>query len=260
MSNQDPRGKGLVEHLVPKEVGFQYDKECQHCKEINNCGFASAAYDQIQRLESQVVIGSDGTQVEFREEIILSADKVSEPGPEVSFKLSPSDKLVGLEKKSPVSARLAVRNFMENFKWNPPEQGRYKINYKVVSGYGDGRLGISIVIRDDSGFIMASCALCFAAGIDIWVANALAILKSFHFANDCGLFPFVIESDTKRVVNWISNFSHLNSHYGFILQDIDNLRLLWNNPSIVWSSVGGNKVAFSLSMVALRLGEDNFWI
>ncbi|KAK1571648.1 hypothetical protein Q3G72_020695 [Acer saccharum] len=97
MSNQDPRGKGLVEHLVPKEVGFQYDKECQHCKEINNCGFASAAYDQIQRLESQVVIGSDGTQVEFREEIILSADKVSEPGPEVSFKLSPSDKLVGLE-------------------------------------------------------------------------------------------------------------------------------------------------------------------
>ena len=68
---------------------------------------------------------------------------------------------------------------MDIIKWKPPDQERYKINCKAVLDNGDGWVGVGIVIRDASGFIMASCALRFATSIDIWVANALAILKSF---------------------------------------------------------------------------------
>ncbi|KAK3218146.1 hypothetical protein Dsin_012116 [Dipteronia sinensis] len=119
----------------------------------------------------------------------------------------------------------AVKPLLDVIKWNLSDQRRYKINCKVVLDNGKSLVGVGSIIGEASGFVMASCALRFAAGNYIWAANALAILKSCHFASDCGLFPFLIESNAKRVVNRITNFIQLNSRYGDILQDIERLRL-----------------------------------
>ncbi|KAK0584512.1 hypothetical protein LWI29_014362 [Acer saccharum] len=81
----------------------------------------------------------------------------------------------------------------------------------------------------------------------------MAILKSFHFASNCGLFQFLNESDAKRVVNWITNFSQLNSRCSAILQDIERLHLCWKDPTIIWSPVSGNKVALGLAKEALKM-------
>ncbi|KAK0571996.1 hypothetical protein LWI29_024596 [Acer saccharum] len=149
MSNQESRGKGLVEHLVPEEVGFQSDKERQCCKEINNCGFASADYDQIQRLWLPRNMSLRGNYKNFFNLIydcflVLCGKELEilcvtfwrvwcgrnsfvheRKSPDVAEAFNWSHGfLLDFQKKSPLSARLAVRNFVENFKWNPPEQGR----------------------------------------------------------------------------------------------------------------------------------------
>ncbi|KAI9165603.1 hypothetical protein LWI28_017221 [Acer negundo] len=93
------------------------------------------------------------------------------------------------------------------------------------------------------GLVMASCALGIAVGVDIWVANALAILRSIHFGNECGLILFCIEFNVKRVVNWINNSSHSNSACGTILNDVDSLLSYWNVSSVNWIPSRCNKVA-----------------
>ncbi|KAK3224787.1 hypothetical protein Dsin_004649 [Dipteronia sinensis] len=97
-------------------------------------------------------------------------------------------------------------------------------------------LGLALLslIRDASGLVMASCSLRLPAGVDVWAANSLAILKSFQFGSECGLFPFIIESDAKRVVNWINNSSHWNSNYGTILGDIDRLSSHRSGSNVIW--------------------------
>ncbi|KAK0577796.1 hypothetical protein LWI29_000262 [Acer saccharum] len=41
---------------------------------------------------------------------------------------------------------------------------------------------------------------------------------------------------------------------------IESFRLFRKDPTIIWSPVGGNKVALTLAEEALKLVEDNFWI
>ncbi|KAK3230483.1 hypothetical protein Dsin_002364 [Dipteronia sinensis] len=108
--------------------------------------------------------------------------------------------------------------------------------------------------------VMASCSLQIAAGADLWAANALAILKSSQFGKDCGLASFTIESDSKRVVNWIKTASHLNSKYGAILGDIDKVSTHWRGSGVTWVPSVCNKVALGLTKEALKLDGDRFWM
>ncbi|KAK3194636.1 hypothetical protein Dsin_025946 [Dipteronia sinensis] len=149
-----------------------------------------------------------------------------------------------------------VRPSLNVFKWKPPDQGSYKINCKAVIDVRGGWIGLGIVIRDVSGLVMASCSLRIAAGVDVWAANSLAILKSIQFDSECGMFPFIIEFDAKRVVNWNNNSSHMNSNYGTILGDIDELSSHWSGSNINWVPAVCNTVALGLAKEALRLDED----
>ncbi|KAK3221622.1 hypothetical protein Dsin_008647 [Dipteronia sinensis] len=153
-----------------------------------------------------------------------------------------------------------VRPILNVVLWQPPNQGWYKINCKAVIDGRGGGIGLGIIIRDGSGLVMASYALQIATGVNIWAANALAILKSIQFGNECGLSLFSIESDAKRVVNWIKNSNHLSSNYGSILGDIDRISSQLRGSKVNWVPAVCNLVALGLAKEALILDVDNFWM
>ncbi|KAI9153695.1 hypothetical protein LWI28_015155 [Acer negundo] len=78
MSNQEPRGKGLIGHLVPKKIGFQSDKERQNSKGFNDCSSTNATHEDFQISDMQVVKGL-----------------------KLAFKAGPSEKQEGLEVGGP---------------------------------------------------------------------------------------------------------------------------------------------------------------
>ncbi|KAK3230181.1 hypothetical protein Dsin_002062 [Dipteronia sinensis] len=119
-----------------------------------------------------------------------------------------------------------VRPSLNVAHWKPPDQGSYKINCKVIIDDRGGWIEIGIFIRNALGLVMASCSLRFAAGVDVWAANSLAILKSFQFGSECGLFPFDIESEAKR-----------------------------SGTNVVWVPT-----VVGLAKEALSLDEDQFWM
>ncbi|KAK3211194.1 hypothetical protein Dsin_015900 [Dipteronia sinensis] len=79
--------------------------------------------------------------------------------------------------------------------WKPPDSGSFKINCDADVDASRHRIGIGIVIRDDSGFVMASCSQRVVATFDAQVAETLAIYRGIIFGKDCCLAPCVIESD-----------------------------------------------------------------
>ncbi|KAK2650445.1 hypothetical protein Ddye_017934 [Dipteronia dyeriana] len=102
-------------------------------------------------------------------------------------------------------------------RWRPPRAGFYKINCGVVNEVGGSRVGIGIVIRNDSGLVMVSCSQVIEDNFDGQIARTMAVYRGILFSQDCGLEPCVIESDKVRVVDHILNVNPLDTKCGTIL-------------------------------------------
>ncbi|KAL5842225.1 hypothetical protein ACOSQ3_012828 [Xanthoceras sorbifolium] len=94
---------------------------------------------------------------------------------------------------------------VKDFKWHPPAADVYKVNCDVGVDAAAHRTGIRVVIRDSSGFVLASCA----QGLDIFfspqIAVALAIKRSLTLAIETGFTRVYLESDASAVVNLITS-------------------------------------------------------
>ncbi|KAK3195180.1 hypothetical protein Dsin_026490 [Dipteronia sinensis] len=89
----------------------------------------------------------------------------------------------------------------------PPDHEYCKINCDAAVDNVGGFISIGSVIRDSTGFVMASCSQEICAGFSARVAEAMVI----QFAKDCGLLPCVLESDVAVVVKWVNEGNHLDS-------------------------------------------------
>ncbi|KAK2642399.1 hypothetical protein Ddye_024162 [Dipteronia dyeriana] len=133
-------------------------------------------------------------------------------------------------------------------KCNPPESGSFKVNCNTVVDVGGHKIGIGIVIRDVTGFVLAT--------FDFQVANTLAIYKSIIFARDCGLTQWAIESDVEVIVNRIIQGSHMDSISGTILADITRLLSSSEGLTINHFPRLANQGTHGLAKNALVISED----
>ncbi|KAK3230547.1 hypothetical protein Dsin_002428 [Dipteronia sinensis] len=159
------------------------------------------------------------------------------------------------------SRNLALpRNIHNRNSWRPSDLNFYKINYDAEVNASEGRVGFGVVIRDHTGFVLASCSRSVDACFDARMVEILAICRWVIFSKDCGLSPCTIESDATVVVKWINDGGHLESASGVILTDIS---LLISNLCVV--SVKhvprlANCVAHGVVKLVLTGIEDLFWI
>ncbi|KAK3228428.1 hypothetical protein Dsin_000309 [Dipteronia sinensis] len=117
--------------------------------------------------------------------------------------------------------------------WRPQDIGLYKVNCDAAVNVSTCTIGIGIVIRDSTGFVLVACSQKkIVASYFAQLAETVAILKGFQFAKDCGLTPFFLESDAVVVVKWINEGSHFNLACGVILSDISKLSLEMGGISI----------------------------
>ncbi|KAK4859501.1 hypothetical protein QYF36_006555 [Acer negundo] len=65
--------------------------------------------------------------------------------------------------------------------WKAPSTGYYKVNCSVMTGLGGKRIGISIVIRNCLGVVMASCSQAMNANFDGHGVSIMAHISSGKF-------------------------------------------------------------------------------
>ncbi|KAK0574771.1 hypothetical protein LWI29_028797 [Acer saccharum] len=98
--------------------------------------------------------------------------------------------------------------------WRAPSHGFYRINCSVVSEVGKNRVGIGVIMCNDSAFVMASCCQFLVANFDSIVVEMVAISKGISFSKDCGLSPCVLESNKAEEIDRVLNNKFRNASYG----------------------------------------------
>ncbi|KAK4836820.1 hypothetical protein QYF36_000433 [Acer negundo] len=118
-------------------------------------------------------------------------------------------------------------NNRTDLQWKRPDDGCYKVNCCAIDGKGDYKTGISVVIRNCRGKVMASCAQYIDGSFDGVVAV---------------------------------NGGHRLSNYGHILDEIEVLKR--NNPGTKFRSTSkvANRVAQWLAKYGLESTDNMFWM
>ncbi|KAK2647634.1 hypothetical protein Ddye_015123 [Dipteronia dyeriana] len=147
-----------------------------------------------------------------------------------------------------------------NLRWERPTAGVYKINCSALVDLGKNKVGIGIVIRDDSGFVMASCYQILVDTFDDNVVGIMAIHRGIIFRKDCGLTPCILESDKEVAVSRVVNDNFLNASYSFILVEINSLRSLANDLNIRAIPKQANYIAQNIVKIDLATMENKFWM
>ncbi|KAK3204865.1 hypothetical protein Dsin_018911 [Dipteronia sinensis] len=119
------------------------------------------------------------------------------------------------------------------------------------------KIGIGIIVRNHKGEVLGSSTRNMDACFSPQLAEAIAILRDIRFVIEFSLFPVIIESDAKQVVDLINLGKASAADVWTVINDI--LFLVKDFPiSIVLTGRNANCAAHSLAKLALSLSDDQF--
>ncbi|KAL5807551.1 hypothetical protein ACOSQ3_030439 [Xanthoceras sorbifolium] len=105
-------------------------------------------------------------------------------------------------------------------RWKKPDHGCYKHNSDASTDYPNKLVGLGAIIRNDQGLVMAASTRKIRAGISVDSAEALAVLSGIQLAHEAGIYPIVVESDSKGVVDLLNGSGKSRTELGLIVSRI----------------------------------------
>lgn len=126
-------------------------------------------------------------------------------------------------------------------------RGFHKVNYDGAVFAEQGKAGISVIIRNSNGDVMASMSQLVQLPTTITQVEAMAARKAAEFALEVGINKVVLEGDSEIVYKDLNNNGPSLALHGHLIQDVKALIPLFS--CFCFSHVGrlGNKVAHSLA-------------
>ncbi|KAL5752746.1 hypothetical protein ACOSQ2_023253 [Xanthoceras sorbifolium] len=144
--------------------------------------------------------------------------------------------------------------------WLPPQLGHFKLNVDAsLLAVGEG-FGVSAVIRDDFGVLVAVQGLYFSGQVLVEVAEARAVLEGLKLAAGLAVFPLVVESDALSVVNLCAGLSLSRGDVDNLIFDVQALLSSLRVVSIGFVPRACNVIAHSIARRALFSCSPCFWI
>ncbi|KAL5750327.1 hypothetical protein ACOSP7_024930 [Xanthoceras sorbifolium] len=142
--------------------------------------------------------------------------------------------------------------------WSAPPYYLYKINTDASLDLHSGWSGVSIVIRNHAGLVLASSVQRLGVGFSVLVVEIMAILKGLQFAVESGLVPVVLKSDSSLAVSAINGDTVFLSEVGLIIHDVVELLRSIPSSAVRFVPRSANMAAHYLARFALRLDSDCF--
>jgi len=137
-----------------------------------------------------------------------------------------------------------------NTRRTKPEPDFVKANCDVsmkVKGYW----GISAIIRNDEGMVMASATWRTLGFEDPTTAEASAIWKTMTLANECGFRQVIFEGDCERVIRLIQHKERQDrSYFSLFNREIQGTESAFDKCILRFTPRSGNRVADSLAHLA----------
>ncbi|XP_074336989.1 uncharacterized protein LOC141674167 [Apium graveolens] len=115
-------------------------------------------------------------------------------------------------------------------RWQPPENGEYKVNVDAAWSQGVDFCSTGMVLRDSSGHFIEGRTMHLPQAGDVLEAEALAIREALSWVKNMEVMKVMVESDSLVAVNAINGVNNYLLEVGHI---IDHCRLLLQSmPSV----------------------------
>ncbi|KAK2664760.1 hypothetical protein Ddye_003334 [Dipteronia dyeriana] len=145
-------------------------------------------------------------------------------------------------------------------KWQPSDEGAWKINIDAATWYNKRIVGLGIMIRDKDGMDKVTASLKLQAMYDLLVAEALAIWKEMQLVVDSGLVPFLVESDSLQAIKLINSRTCSHADIGSIISMIITLLEKFPSCGVIHISRSGNSVAHKLAKLVVPNESNRYWM
>ena len=102
-------------------------------------------------------------------------------------------------------------------KWRPPNAPSSQVNFDGALFSQDGLAGISVVIQNEQGQVMAALSQQIPSPASVEMVEVLTAHRALMFAKELRFDKVVVEGDSETVVNAILGDYMENSYMGYVL-------------------------------------------
>ena len=144
--------------------------------------------------------------------------------------------------------------------WTAHNANGFKINFDGAIFADSDCAGISVVIRNDAGLIMASLTQQIPLPTSVIEVEALAARRALEFALELGFDNITIEGDSELLIKNLKNGGSKLTHYGNIVADILFLLSHFSKANISFVKRHCNQLAHSLARRAIIPPSMSVWM
>ena len=145
-------------------------------------------------------------------------------------------------------------------RWQPPPADLMKINFGGAVFSNANAVGIGMVIRNNSGQVIASCSEQLSQAYNGNEIEALAAAKAVSFAAEIGITKAVLEGDSLTIMKALSSDHSSLAPFGLLIDDVKFSAK--NFDQLLYSHVKGecNSVAHCLARHAFNISDFLVWM
>ena len=132
-------------------------------------------------------------------------------------------------------------------RWRPPPETCVKANFNGVVFSQEGQAGISIIIRNEQGLVMAALSQQIPLPTSVEMVEVLVARRALVYAKELGFDRVIVEGDSTNTITSINGGHMDHSALGHVLLDIKSLLFSFSHTSVEHITREGNCVAHKLA-------------
>ena len=144
--------------------------------------------------------------------------------------------------------------------WCPPPANCVKLNFNGAVFPELGKVGIGVVVHDYHGNAIASLSEQAPLPFSPVIVEAMAATRAITFAQELGLNEFMIEGDSKAVINTLQSTEASLTTYGHLLESAKSTLVTSKCISFTHIRRIGNRVAHNLAKHARHVRGLSVWV
>lgn len=153
----------------------------------------------------------------------------------------------------------SIRPRRELAKWEPPPFMSFKVNVDAAT-HQDGNGGISCIIRDYRGRVLASAVKIIHSVVSIDLLEAQAAIFGATMAKDLWCNKVIIEGDSSKVFTYsLANGRDLSA-FGTLMSNLWHLCSAFSDVSLSWNFREANKPAHILVKFSSSFEDFHVWL
>uniref|UniRef100_A0A2N9GD20 RNase H type-1 domain-containing protein n=1 Tax=Fagus sylvatica TaxID=28930 RepID=A0A2N9GD20_FAGSY len=144
--------------------------------------------------------------------------------------------------------------------WKLPVTNYYKLNFDGAIFKDSNSGGIGVVIRDNTGLVIATLSQKVYSTHTAEMIEALAARRAIIFAKEVGIDDVEVEGDAETVMRDLSSSAPLHTPYGLVLEDTKVLIQEFQCVTLSHTRRSGNSVAHALTRRASDCNSFLVWM